>query len=215
MNLKHAAMESTPAAHGTSLPNRLPPSEEKRQRILAAGDIDFKNNVEAARGRTGKILAVGRTFLALGTILEKNGYEREPELSRMAEKWRNFIEDLYRPSKPEGSPWVMEPALFFSRIWIFWFHFVVAGMLLWTFREDNSDSFFQILRWVVSSYCAYLAYTLHGLGEKKIVWALGLAVLIYNPIFPTHFEREVWLVVNVMTLVPLAMSIPPVWKTLD
>lgn len=109
----------------------------------------------------------------------------------------------------------MTPDILFSRIWVFWFHAVVAGMLLWTFREDNPYSFYQILRWMVSGYYAYLAYILHDMGEKKVPWALGIAVLIYNPIFPTHLEREVWLAVNLLALVPLGMSIPPIWRSLD
>ncbi|WP_366108375.1 DUF6804 family protein [uncultured Brevundimonas sp.] len=63
--------------------------------------------------------------------------------------------------------------------------------------------YFMLLRLVVCGAAALLAYSLlqremfRGLG-----WAFAALALLYNPIFRVHFEREFWMVLNVLSAVP-------------
>ena len=79
-------------------------------------------------------------------------------------------------------------------------------ILLWALA-DNPYAYYQILRWIIFSvagYSAYLAYE-----DKEVLWAwiFGIVAILFNPISPFYFDREVWSVLNVVVAGILLVSI--------
>ena len=51
-----------------------------------------------------------------------------------------------------------------------------------------------------SAACAWLALSSYRNGREEWAWAWGVVAGIYNPIFPVHANREIWSIVNVVTI---------------
>jgi hypothetical protein len=96
----------------------------------------------------------------------------------------------------------------FKQVWPFWIHFVVAGMLLWALRGDNTYGYYTALRWLVFLFFCFLARVASECNERKIFWILVAVVLIYNPFVRPPFGREIWSIINLLTLIPLALTVP-------
>ena len=73
--------------------------------------------------------------------------------------------------------------------------------------------YYMLLRIGMCGVLAYLAsLSLHA-RLKGLTWVLGCAALVYNPIAPLHLGRDVWLIVNLLTIVLLLFTISK--STLD
>jgi len=85
-----------------------------------------------------------------------------------------------------------------KRIWIP--QAIVCLVLLWALYPDNPYGYYVLLRWICCAVFAYLA--LKALAHKKEgwTWILGVTAAIYNPIIPLHITREIWSVINVITI---------------
>lgn len=84
------------------------------------------------------------------------------------------------------------------RIWV---PQLVAGlMLLWALNPDNAYGYYILLRWVYCGTFAYLAFKAIEEGQQGWTWVLGITAAVYNPIFQVHLTRELWSVVNVITI---------------
>lgn len=90
---------------------------------------------------------------------------------------------------------------------IFWPQLLVCGMLVWALNSDNSYGYYQLLRIVCCAVFAYLA--IHAAAQKQqgLAWVLGVTAFVYNPLWPVHFPREVWSVVNIASIVIALWSI--------
>jgi len=96
--------------------------------------------------------------------------------------------------KPPGSlfPWL-------ARIPVA--QLVAIAMLAWALVPDNPYGYYILLRFAVCGISAYLAYNCIGWG-----WALIAVAVVYNPIIRVHLNREIWSVVNVVTIIAFALS---------
>ena len=66
--------------------------------------------------------------------------------------------------------------------------------------------YYQLLRFGVTAVAAYGTYLAYGAGQQGWMWGLaGLAVL-FNPIAPIAFDREVWAFLDVAAAVALVVS---------
>ncbi len=76
----------------------------------------------------------------------------------------------------------------------------MSVMLLWAFYPDNPYGYYTLLRVVCCASFAYL--TLKAFSQKKEAWGWVLAVMavIYNPLLPIHLTREIWSVINIVTI---------------
>lgn len=61
-------------------------------------------------------------------------------------------------------------------------------------------AYYVILRIIVCAPCAYLAFADGTIGRTRWAWTLGIAAVIYNPIFRIHLNRELWSIINFATI---------------
>lgn len=84
------------------------------------------------------------------------------------------------------------------RIWVP--QLVATLMLLWALNPENPYGYYILLRWVCCGIFAYLAFRKSKHGDQGWVWVLGITAAVYNPILRVHLTREIWSVVNVVTI---------------
>jgi len=80
-------------------------------------------------------------------------------------------------------------------------------MLLWAMTPIPPYRYYTLLRFVCCGVFALLAYEAVDQGKKKWGWILGITALIYNPIFRVHLYRELWSIINVITIGTAIVSI--------
>lgn len=85
-----------------------------------------------------------------------------------------------------------------KRIWIP--QTVASIMLLWALEPGQPYGYYILLRWVCCGVFAYLAVQAYKQGLEDWVWVLGITAAVYNPIFRIHLTREIWSVVNIVTI---------------
>ena len=89
-----------------------------------------------------------------------------------------------------------------------WIPQVVASiMLLWALNPDNPYGYYILLRWVCCGIFAYLAFQALENEKQGWVWVLGITALVYNPIFRVQLNRELWSIINVVTIGIAVVSI--------
>lgn len=77
---------------------------------------------------------------------------------------------------------------------------VVSAMLLWALNPGNRYSYYIILRWVCCIVFGGLAVRAFVLRKHAWLLALGIAAVVYNPVFRVHLTRDIWSVVNVLAI---------------
>jgi len=73
-------------------------------------------------------------------------------------------------------------------------------MLLRALDPENPYAYYILLRWVCCGVFAYLAFQAVDQEKQAWVWVLGITALVYNPIFRVHLNRELWSIINVVTI---------------
>ena len=84
---------------------------------------------------------------------------------------------------------------------------IACLMLLWALNPENPYGYYTLLRWVCCGVFAYLAVQAFQQRREGWVWVLGITAALYNPVSPVHLTREIWSVVNVVTIGVAAASI--------
>ena len=79
-------------------------------------------------------------------------------------------------------------------------------MLLWALNPQNPYGYYVLLRIVLCAICVFLAFRAQEIRNNAWVWILGVTAVIYNPIIRIHLTREIWSVVNVATIIVLAIT---------
>jgi hypothetical protein len=77
---------------------------------------------------------------------------------------------------------------------------LVIVMLLWALVPGNPYGYYILLRWVCCGLFAYLTFQAFESKRQGWAWVLGMTAAVYNPIFPVHLTRGIWMVVNVVTI---------------
>lgn len=89
---------------------------------------------------------------------------------------------------------------------------VACVMLLWALRPDNRYGYYTQLRWVCCVVFAYVAIL--AVARRSQVWIgiLGItAAAVYNPIIQVHLTRDIWSIINVITIGIAVASISSLW----
>ena len=92
-----------------------------------------------------------------------------------------------------------------KRIWIP--QVIASVMLLLAFNPENLYGYYVLLRWVCCGIFTYLAFKAIDQEKQDWAWIFGIIALIYNPIISVHLTREIWFVVNVVTIILAVISI--------
>lgn len=66
---------------------------------------------------------------------------------------------------------------------------------------DMPYGYYQLLRVLVFCATAYLALESHRRGYIAWAWALGSTSVVYNPFLKLALGREIWMMVNIATIV--------------
>jgi hypothetical protein len=66
--------------------------------------------------------------------------------------------------------------------------------------------YFMLLRLVVCGAAVWLSYALISGGRwQGMGWTFVAIAILYNPVFKVHFERELWMILNLITIAPFAL----------
>jgi len=94
-----------------------------------------------------------------------------------------------------------------SEIKKIWIPQAITGiMLAWAMNPANPYGYYILLRIVCCATCAYLAVVAVRNGKTQWGWVFGVFAVIYNPVFSVHLTREIWSVINLVTIAVLAVS---------
>lgn len=77
---------------------------------------------------------------------------------------------------------------------------IVILMLLLALNPGNPYGYYILLRWVCCAAFVYLAIHAWNLEKYGWIWVLGVTAAIYNPILRVHGTREMWSMINVVTI---------------
>ena len=84
---------------------------------------------------------------------------------------------------------------------------IAVAFLLMAMFDGLSYEFFIILRFVVFSGSAYVAWLAYELQGGKWTWVFGLIAVLFNPIIPIHLTREIWMPIDLVTAIFLFVAI--------
>lgn len=85
-------------------------------------------------------------------------------------------------------------------LWLIPLVLLVAAVAPWPY------GYFMLLRLMVCGASIWLAYSLIQRSElRSLGWIFVVLALLYNPVFRVHFEREVWIVLNIISAAPFAL----------
>lgn len=79
-------------------------------------------------------------------------------------------------------------------------------MLVFALNPDNPYGYYILLRFVLCASCAYLAFRAYAIDKIEWAWILGITAALYNPIVRVHLTREIWSVINIITIVILIVT---------
>lgn len=57
---------------------------------------------------------------------------------------------------------------------------------------DLPYGYYSLLRWVVCAVAVASAIQLHARELQGWAWVLGAVAVVFNPLVPIHFAKEVW-----------------------
>lgn len=84
----------------------------------------------------------------------------------------------------------------------------IASIFLFLALLDGWQyGFFTILRFVVFSATAYVAWLSYDNEKEGWAWAMGAVAVLLNPFIPVHLTRDIWMVIDGVVGVFLLVSI--------
>ena len=63
-------------------------------------------------------------------------------------------------------------------------------------------AFYQLLRWGLCGILIFLAYSRYKIKDEVDIWVIltGIFVIVFNPIMPFFFGRELWMLFDIATI---------------
>ena len=78
---------------------------------------------------------------------------------------------------------------------------IVAAVMLFVALGRWPDDYYQLLRFVTCCVSVYVAYTAYTWQKMWAVWLFGFIAVLFNPLAPIHFSRELWQYVDIICAV--------------
>ena len=85
---------------------------------------------------------------------------------------------------------------------------IACLILLWALNPGNPYGYYIFLRWVCCAIFIYLTFNAFELEKQGWTWTLGVLAFLYNPIIKFHLDREMWTIINLVTI---AIAIASIW----
>jgi len=79
-----------------------------------------------------------------------------------------------------------------------WIPALVAALMLLGAMAPLPYGYYQFLRWVVCGIGIYIAVIAYSWGKTWVTWIFGAIAVLFNPIIPIHFSREIWLPIDIV-----------------
>ena len=89
---------------------------------------------------------------------------------------------------------------------IYGLHLILMTFLIIAIFPIDEDGFYVLLKFVICGGCAFLAVNAREAGRKNMMWFLGGLAVLYNPIVRFSLGREIWMVVDVATIIVLGVN---------
>ncbi|ACL06899.1 hypothetical protein Dalk_5229 [Desulfatibacillum aliphaticivorans] len=77
---------------------------------------------------------------------------------------------------------------------------VSITMLLWALYPENPYGYYVLLRIVLFIVCIFFVIDAKEKLNTPMAVAFGITGIIYNPVISIHLTREIWTVINVLTV---------------
>ena len=84
---------------------------------------------------------------------------------------------------------------------------IVTIFLLIALIPSNPYGYYILMRWVCFIVFGYLTYQSIISKQNNWAWTLGVIAFIYNPILKFHLSRELWSLINVISIIISLVSI--------
>lgn len=78
-------------------------------------------------------------------------------------------------------------------------YLIPTAILFGTLLSDLPYGYFQILRWTTCITAALFAYESVSWFKQPVPSIFIAIAVLFNPIFPIHLSRSVWLTLDVIT----------------
>lgn len=85
-------------------------------------------------------------------------------------------------------------------------HIVIIILLAFSFNPENPYAYYTILRILTSAMSLYMAFFYYSKSYKTLVWFFGVAAFTFNPILKITLTREIWLIIDVFTILLFSVS---------
>jgi hypothetical protein len=73
-------------------------------------------------------------------------------------------------------------------------------MLIAALNPGTPYDYYVLLRWLMCGIFAYLSFRAFESKNTEWVLILGITAVVYNPFLPWHLGREIWTIVNLLTI---------------
>lgn len=84
---------------------------------------------------------------------------------------------------------------------------IAATFLFLALIDGWPYGFFTLLRFVVFTVAAYIAWMAYGQQKEKWVWIFGFIAVLFNPFIVIHLDREIWSVIDLIVGVFMIVSV--------
>lgn len=84
---------------------------------------------------------------------------------------------------------------------------IITIIMLLFALADNTYGYYQILRWIVCGVAGYSAYLEYQKNHYPWTWAFGIIAVLFNPLASIHLDKDIWIVLNIITAGTLIISI--------
>jgi len=71
----------------------------------------------------------------------------------------------------------------------------------------NEYGYYILLRWIVFLTALYVGYIFYKENFSPITWLMAIIAILFNPIFPLHFSKSIWLPVDLLVAIIFIMII--------
>jgi hypothetical protein len=75
---------------------------------------------------------------------------------------------------------------------------IIAAIMLFLALAPWPYGYYQSLRFVVCGMAVYVAFMAYNWHKIWALWLFGFIAVLFNPLIPIHFSRELWQPIDVI-----------------